>query len=97
MLTVQGIASMTPLDVNIVSGAGSGGTALADGATFTAGTTSLTPAGGFVDQVAGTAILVALIFAIVDPRNVAPPGWMGPLLVGGLVVAIGMAFGFHAG
>jgi MIP family channel proteins len=54
-------------------------------------------AGGFVDQVAGTAILVALIFAIIDPRNVAPPGWVGPLLFGGLVVAIGMAFGFNAG
>jgi aquaporin-9 len=53
--------------------------------------------GGFVDQVAGTAILVALIFAIIDPRNVAPPGWMGPILFGGLVVAIGMCFGFNAG
>ena len=31
----------------------------------------LTLTGGLVDQVAGTAILVALIFAIIDPRNVA--------------------------
>ena len=50
-----------------------------------------------MDQVAGTAILVALIFAIIDPRNVAPPGWLGPILFGGLVVAIGMCFGFNAG
>ena len=38
----------------------------------------LTLTGGLVDQVVGTALLVALIFAIVDPRNVAPPGWLGP-------------------
>jgi MIP family channel proteins len=57
----------------------------------------LTLTGGFVDQVAGTAILVALIFAIIDPRNVAPPGWLGPILFGGLVVAIGMSFGLNAG
>jgi MIP family channel proteins len=57
----------------------------------------LTLTGGFVDQVAGTALLVALIFAIIDPRNVAPPGWLGPILFGGLVVAIGMCFGFNAG
>ena len=50
-----------------------------------------------MDQVAGTALLIALIFAIVDPRNVAPPGWMGPILFGGLVVAIGMCFGLNAG
>lgn len=35
------------VDVNIVSGAGSGGTAVADDADFTAGTTSFTPTGGF--------------------------------------------------
>lgn len=34
------------LDVNIKSGAGSGGTALADEATFTQGTTQITPIGG---------------------------------------------------
>jgi glycerol uptake facilitator-like aquaporin len=28
---------------------------------------------------------------------VSPPGWMGPLLVGLLVVGIGVAFGFNAG
>jgi hypothetical protein len=35
------------LRVSIVAGAGSGGTALADDADFTAGTTSFTPSGGF--------------------------------------------------
>jgi MIP family channel proteins len=80
-----------------------GGVRQIAGATGTAGIFStypqayLTLAGGLVDQIAGTAILVALIFAIVDPRNVAPPGWLGPILFGGLVVAIGMCFGMNAG
>jgi hypothetical protein len=43
-------STTSALDVNIKSGAGSGGTALADGATFTEGTTSLTPVGGVRDD-----------------------------------------------
>lgn len=39
-------ATSNALDVNIKSGAGSGGTAIADGATFTEATTSFTPIGG---------------------------------------------------
>lgn len=39
-----------PLPVNIISGAGSGGTAMADDAAFTAGTTSVTPIGGVFDD-----------------------------------------------
>jgi MIP family channel proteins len=53
--------------------------------------------GGLVDQVVGTALLMLGVFAIGDARNVATPGWMGPVLVGALVVAIGMSFGFNAG
>jgi aquaporin-9 len=49
------------------------------------------------DQIVGTALLVIGVFAIGDPKNVAAPSWMGPLLVGLLVVAIGVAFGFNAG
>jgi MIP family channel proteins len=52
--------------------------------------------GGFVDQVVGTALLMLGIFAIGDRRN-AGPATLGPVLVGALVVAIGMAFGFNAG
>ena len=80
-----------------------GGVRQVTGARATAGIFSTYPqeylslAGGLIDQVAGTAILVALIFAIIDPRNVAPPGWLGPILFGGLVVAIGMCFGMNAG
>ena len=53
--------------------------------------------GGLLDQIVGTALLVIGVFAIGDTRNVAPPGWTGPVLVGALVVAIGVAFGFNAG
>jgi MIP family channel proteins len=53
--------------------------------------------GGFIDQVVGTAILMAVIFAISDARNVPPPAGLAPLLVGLLVVAIGAAFGFNSG
>ena len=57
----------------------------------------LSIAGGFVDQVVGTALLMAAIFAIADQRNNAAPAWFTPILVGGIVVAIGVSFGFNAG
>jgi glycerol uptake facilitator protein len=47
---------------------------------------------GFLDQVIGTALLMLMIFAIVDERN-QPPAILQPMLVGLVVVAIGMAFG----
>ena len=53
--------------------------------------------GGFVDQVVGTALLMAVVLAVTDQRNNAPPAWLTPVLVGGIVVAIGVAFGFNAG
>ncbi|MBP1636506.1 MAG: glpF [Acidobacteria bacterium] len=53
--------------------------------------------GGFVDQVVGTAVLMAGIFAISDARNVPAPAGLAPLLVGLLVVGIGAAFGFNSG
>jgi len=53
--------------------------------------------GGFVDQVVGTALLMAGIMAVTDQRNSAPPGWMTPVLVAGIVIAIGVSFGFNAG
>jgi MIP family channel proteins len=57
----------------------------------------LTTLGGFVDQVVGTALLMATILAITDQRNNATPAWLTPIVVGGIVVAIGVAFGFNAG
>ena len=57
----------------------------------------LTTIGGFVDQVVGTALLMATILAITDQRNNATPAWLTPIVVGGIVVAIGVSFGFNAG
>jgi glycerol uptake facilitator protein len=51
------------------------------------------PMAGFLDQVIGTALLLLLIAALTDENNLAPPAWLGPLLVGLVVVGIGMSFG----
>lgn len=53
--------------------------------------------GGFVDQVVGTALLVAGIFGITDTRNSPAPAGLAPVVVGLLVVLIGMTFGFNSG
>lgn len=56
----------------------------------------LSLAGGFVDQVVGTALLMLGILAISDRRNAGPAAGAPPL-VGALVVVIGMSFGWNAG
>lgn len=48
---------------------------------------------GFVDQVVGTALLLAMILAIGDRLNNPLAAPIAPLLVGGVVVAIGISFG----
>lgn len=53
--------------------------------------------GGFVDQVIGTALLLMVIFAIGDTKNLAPPGAFGPIVVGLLVLLIGATFGYNCG
>ena len=53
--------------------------------------------GALRDQIIGTAILMLLILAITDVRNTSPGMNLGPLLIGLLVVAIGMAWGTNAG
>jgi MIP family channel proteins len=53
--------------------------------------------GGLVDQVVGTAMLLLVIMAIGDTRNLAPSANLGPLMVGLLVVVLGMCFGMNAG
>lgn len=57
----------------------------------------LSTMGGFVDQVVGTALLVAGIFGITDSRNSPAPAGLAPVVVGLLVVLIGATFGFNAG
>jgi glycerol uptake facilitator protein len=51
----------------------------------------------FFDQVVGTAILVFVIFALTSAWNNPPLANLGPVVVGLLVVAIGMAWGANAG
>ena len=80
-----------------------GGTRQVAGAQGTAGIFSTYPqpflslAGGMVDQIVGTALLLLLVFALGDPRNFAPEPRLSPILVGLAVVLIGMTFGFNAG
>jgi glycerol uptake facilitator protein len=48
---------------------------------------------GFFDQVLGTALLLGLIFAVVDKFNAQPGSNLAPLIIGLIVVAIGISFG----
>jgi glycerol uptake facilitator protein len=48
---------------------------------------------GLFDQIIGTAFLLALIFAIVDPRNRPVLAGLEPVLIGLVVVAIGVSWG----
>ena len=57
----------------------------------------LSTAGGLVDQIVGTALLMLVIFALTDRQNLAPESTLTPVLVGALVVVLGMTFGFNAG
>jgi MIP family channel proteins len=57
----------------------------------------LSISGGLIDQVFGTALLVLLVFALIDEKNVAPTTSIVPILVGLAVVVIGQTFGFNAG
>ncbi len=80
-----------------------GGVRQVVGAQATAGIFATYPAaylsilGGFVDQVVGTALLVAMVFALTDERNAPPATSLTPVLVGVTVMGIGMAFGVNAG
>jgi len=51
----------------------------------------------FFDQILGTAILVFVIFAVTTAVNNPPLANLGPVVIGFLVVAIGMAWGANAG
>jgi glycerol uptake facilitator protein len=48
---------------------------------------------GLVDQVIGTALLLALVLAVTDPENLAAPPALQALFVGLIVVAIGVSWG----
>src|SRR6266699_6859600 len=53
--------------------------------------------GAFMDEFVGTALLVGLIFAIVDARNQPVQANLNPLIIGFLIVAIGASFGLNTG
>src|SRR5256714_2282381 len=53
--------------------------------------------GAFGDEFIGTALLVGLIFAIVDVRNQPVQANLNPLIIGLLIVAIGASFGANTG
>jgi glycerol uptake facilitator protein len=51
----------------------------------------------FFDQIVGTAILVFVVFALINARNNPPLSNLTPVVIGLIVVAIGMAWGANAG
>jgi glycerol uptake facilitator protein len=51
------------------------------------------PLSGLLDQTIGTALLLFLVFAVVDERNQPPGSNLTPVLIGGIVLAIGISFG----
>jgi MIP family channel proteins len=57
----------------------------------------LSTAGGLIDQIVGTALLVLVLLAVTDSRKTAPSPSLVPIIIGLLVVLIGMTFGFNSG
>ncbi len=53
--------------------------------------------GPFMDQVIGTGLLVACIFAVIDEYNGPAKANLAPFIIGLIVVVIGMSFGVNAG
>jgi glycerol uptake facilitator protein len=53
--------------------------------------------GPFIDQVVGTAFLVAFVFAVVDEYNQPVRANLAPIVIGFVVVAVGLSFGANAG
>jgi glycerol uptake facilitator protein len=53
--------------------------------------------GPLVDQIVGTAFLVAFVFAVTDELNQPVRANLAPLIVGFIVVAVGISFGANAG
>jgi glycerol uptake facilitator protein len=61
--------------------------------TFPADFPTMTAMNGLLDQFIGTALLLGLILAIVDPRNQPVAKGLEPILIGLVVVGIGVSWG----
>ncbi|KAF8530054.1 major intrinsic protein superfamily membrane channel protein [Hysterangium stoloniferum] len=57
----------------------------------------LTPVSAFFDEVIGTALLVMVVFAVTDKKNLAPKPGMLPLAIFFAVFGIGLSFGMQTG
>jgi glycerol uptake facilitator protein len=53
--------------------------------------------GPLIDQIVGTAFLLAFVFAVVDEVNQPVRANLAPVVVGFIVVAVGISFGANAG
>ncbi|MFC8258855.1 MIP/aquaporin family protein [Streptomyces sp. NPDC057291] len=53
--------------------------------------------GPLVDQIVGTAFMLIFIMAVIDMRNPAVRIYLGPLVIGFAVAAIGLSYGANAG
>ena len=52
---------------------------------------------GLLDQFVGTALLLLVICAVVDQKNIGPDISLAPIAIGAIVLMIGMAFGANCG
>ena len=82
---------------NIVRDGAGGNTTFSIFATFPAPYYNGSLIGPLIDQIIGTALLVLLIFAVVDTLNQAPGMNLGAFIIGLIVAAIGISFGANAG
>ena len=55
------------------------------------------PVGPFIDELIGTALLVGIVFAIIDNLNLPPKGNLAPWIIGIIVAGIGMSYGANSG
>jgi len=83
------IVAATPAGQNVASAVG--------GVFYTSPKAFVGTFGAFMDEFVGTALLVGLIFAIVDGRNQPVQANLNPLIIGFLIVAIGASFGLNTG
>ena len=82
---------------DLIHNVDAGHTKLTQGIFSTSPDANVTMMTAFSDQMIGTAILVAVIFALTSAVNNPPLGNMGPLVIGLLVVAIGLGWGANSG